>query len=479
MKTKHLIFALVGFAVALLSAPAFAADSVAMLATAGSFLGDLLTNPHSFATMAGAGIVAKPLSQAIGNELHRKNGGDDESTKRSVEAALKSITDQVNEFCQKNKGAIEDGAKLAKTAKEAVDELLTKQGELRERLQDVEQRLAKAQENGGQDSAAETAGDAFAKFMDENPELAKQIANVKQGQNFNIPMSRKAITNSGTTGLALAYPAQVVAPIQRPLERRLTIRDLLAVGRTDASAIFYPKESGFTNNAAVVSEGSLKPESDLTFTPTTEAVVTIAHWLRISKQMAADVPALVSYINSRLTYGLKLVEENQLLNGSGTGGNLEGIYTAATAYSNTTSLPNETDLDKIRLAILQAELAFAEVNGIVLHPTNWALMELTKDTTGQYVFARPQESATPRLWGRNVVATPAMTQGRFLVGDFAQHAQIFDREDASVSISAEDRDNFVRNMLTILVEERLALAIYRPEAFVKGRLESSTGPGAA
>jgi HK97 family phage major capsid protein len=421
------------------------------------------------------------LSQAVADELGRKNGGggggsDIDQVQKDVKASLDRITDQVKEFCERNKGAIEDGAKLAKAAKDAVDEVLTKQGELRERLQDVEQKLADANKGGGED--LETAGRAFEKYMDEHPELKASMANIKQGQSFTVPMDRKAITNSGATGASLNYPAQTVAPILQPLQRRLTIRDLLASGRTDASAIFYPRESGFTNSAAVVSEGSLKPESDLTFDPVTEAVVTIAHWLRISKQMAADVPALMSYINQRLVYGLKLVEENQLLNGSGTGGNLEGIYTAATLYANTTSLPNETDLDKIRLAILQAELAYAEVNGIVLHPTNWALMELTKDSTGQYIFARPQESAQPRLWGRNVVATPAMTSGRFLVGDFAQHAQIFDREDASVAISAEDRDNFVRNMLTILVEERLALAIYRPEAFIKGRLESSTGPTA-
>lgn len=413
-----------------------------------------------------------------GDQLRRKNAGDEkpEVTAKDVKAALDNINDQVQTFIKDNKSAIEDGAKLAKEAKATADELLAKQGELRERLQDAEQKLAKAKEGDAEEA---TAGDEFAKYLDEHPEIRSGIANMKQGQTFNVEVSRKAITNSGTTGAALNYPAQTVRPILEPLVRRLTVRDLLAQGRTNQAAIFYPKESGFTDNAAVVSEGSLKPESDITFTSVTEAVVTIAHWLRISKQMAADVPALVSYINNRLTYGLKLKEEDQLLNGSGTGGNLEGIYTAATLYSNTTSLPNETDVDKIRLAILQAELAYAEVNGIVLHPTNWALMELTKDTTGQYVFAQPQNSTAPRLWGRSVVSTPAMTQGRFLVGDFAQHAQIFDREDASVAISSEDRDNFVRNMLTILVEERLALAIYRPEAFIKGRLESSTGPGAS
>lgn len=406
----------------------------------------------------------------------RKNAGDgDGDVAATVKAQLASINDQVSGFIAANKSAIEDGAKLAKSAKDTADELLAKQGELRERLQDVEQKLAKHGE-GGDDAAVESAGDLFAKYTDEHPEFKAGLANIRAGQTFAVEVGRKAITNSGTTGAALNYPAQTVRPILEPLQRRLMVRDLLAQGRTNAAAIFYPKESGYTNSAAVVSEGSLKPESDLTFTSVTEAVVTIAHWLRISKQMAADIPALTSYINNRLIYGLKQEEEDQLLNGSGTGGNLEGIYTAATLYSNTTSIANETDVDKLRLAILQAELAYAEVNGIVVHPTNWALMELTKDTTGQYVFAQPQNSTAPRLWGRSVVATPAMTQGRFLVGDFAQHAQIFDREDASVAISSEDRDNFVRNMLTILVEERLALAIYRPEAFIKGRLESSTGP---
>lgn len=391
-----------------------------------------------------------------------------------IKAALKKIGDDVKEAGEKALKEAEKSGTLVQSTKDTVDKLLTEQGELKSRLAEIEQKTVRG---AGSEAAAEDAGSVFEKFLDDNPEVKTQLERITQGKTISVPMHRKALTNSGTTGAALNYPAQTVAPIVRPLQRRLTIRDLIAPGRTDAAAIFYPKESGFTNGAAVVSEGSLKPESNLTFDPTTEAVVTVAHWLRISKQMAADVPALVSYINSRLTYGLKLVEENQLLNGSGTGGNLEGIYTAATAYTNLTSLPNETDIDKIRLAILQAELAFAEVNGIVLHPTNWALMELTKDTTGQYVFARPQDATTPRLWGRDVVATPAMTAGRFLVGDFAQHAQIFDREDASVAISAEDRDNFVRNMLTILVEERLALAIYRPEAFIKGRLETATGAG--
>jgi HK97 family phage major capsid protein len=270
-----------------------------------------------------------------------------------------------------------------------------------------------------------------------------------------------------------------MATPQLPLLRRLTIRDLLMPGRTDKAVIFYPRETGFTNNAAPVSEGSLKPKSELTFDMVTETVRTIAHLMDVSLQMLDDVPYIRSYIQNRMIYGLKLKEEAQLLTGSGTGQNLEGIYTAATAYSQPAGASiggtaSETDLDKLRLAMLQVELALAYTTGIVLHPTDWANIELLKNTLGNYLFTNPQNTTTGRIWGRDVVSTPAMTQGTFLVGDFAQHAQILDRQDANVAISFENKDNFERNMATIRIEERLALAIYRPEAFVKGTLESAS-----
>jgi HK97 family phage major capsid protein len=178
---------------------------------------------------------------------------------------------------------------------------------------------------------------------------------------------------------------------------------------------------------------------------------------------------LQSYIDGRLRYGLKLVEEDQLLNGGGTGTDLNGIYTQATASTaNLAVVSAPTKIDVIRVAMLQAALAEFPPNGVVLHPTDWAGIELTKDTAGAYIIGNPQDSAQPRLWGLPVVATQAMTLDKFLVGAFGMGAQIFDRQDANVAISTEDASNFRQNLVTILAEERLALAVYRPEAFVKG-----------
>lgn len=396
-----------------------------------------------------------------------------------VMSAFKKKTDEVTELGRKLLADNEAGRKTADEDKQKLDAALTEQGDLKSRLTEIEQAVSKKlKEITSLHQAGDPLGDTLRKAYEEQ-KLADYFANPNKlrEKSVNIAIERKALVNTGVTGAALNFPGQQILdrPLQ-PLQRRLTIRDLLAQGRTTKSVLFYPRETGFTNNAAPVSEGSLKPKSELTFELITEPVRTIAHLFDVSLQMLDDVEYIQSYIEGRGMYGLKLVEENQLLNGSGTGQNLEGIYTAATAYSQPagSEVTAEQDLDKLRLAMLQVELAYAFTTGIVLHPTNWANIELLKDANFQYLFTNPQNTTTGRIWGRDVVSTPAMTVGRFLVGDFAAHAQIFDRQDANIAISFENKDNFERNMATIRIEERLALAIYRPEAFVKGVLESAS-----
>ena len=148
---------------------------------------------------------------------------------------------------------------------------------------------------------------------------------------------------------------------------------------------------------------------------------------------------------------------------------MNGIHTQATAYKAPIDITGATKVDTLRLAMLQASLADVFATGHVLHSQDWAEIELLKDSTGAYLFANPFGSITQVLWGLPVAETnqPAM-QGKFLTGGFAEAAQIFDREDANVVISTENADDFEKNMISIRCEERLALSVYRPEAFIKG-----------
>ncbi|HHQ8374468.1 TPA: phage major capsid protein [Salmonella enterica subsp. diarizonae] len=128
----------------------------------------------------------------------------------------------------------------------------------------------------------------------------------------------------------------------------------------------------------------------------------------------------------------------------------------------------------MRLAILQAVLAEYPASGFVLNPIDWAAIELTKDGEGRYIIAQPVNGSVARLWGLPVVETQAMAQNNFLTGAFSMAAQIFDRMEIEVLLSTENEDDFVRNMVTIRAEERLAMAVYRPEAFVTGQVTASS-----
>lgn len=191
--------------------------------------------------------------------------------------------------------------------------------------------------------------------------------------------------------------------------------------------------------------------------------------MKASRQILDDFSQLRSIIDQRLLYGLAYVEEGQLLNGDGTGQNLHGIIPQATAYAAAFTPDAPTAIDTLRLAQLQAALAEYPATGHVLHPTDWARIELTKDTTGRYIIGNPQGTIGPTLWGLPVVATQAIAADKFLTGAFRLGAQLFDRWDARVEAGFVN-DDFIKNLVTILAEERLALAVYRPEAFIYGDL---------
>lgn len=399
-------------------------------------------------------------------------GSEDEAEKikKEIKSALDSVKTELKEDAKKALDEVKKSGGLSQETKTKVDQLLTSEAELKARLEELEQKYARR--TADNDNAPKSIGEKFI----ESDEF-KKFQGEKGKRKMHLEF--KAVTNitSATTGTGaagdLVRPDRLNVMVATP-DRRMTVRDLITPGRTNSNLVEYVKETGFQNSAAVVAEGAAKPQTDIAFDLVTTPVVTIAHWVKASNQIIADAPMLASYIDGRLTYGLQYVEEQQLLNGSGSGGNINGIYTQATAYSEpaggnpTGNTP--TPIDIIRLALLQAELAEYPATGIVLNPTQWCAIELQKDDNGRYIIGNPQAEGQARLWGRPVVTTQAMANDKFLVGAFKLGAQVFDREEANVQISTEDGDNFIKNMVTIRAEERLALAVYRPEAFIKGDL---------
>jgi HK97 family phage major capsid protein len=390
-----------------------------------------------------------------------------EAEYKAAAAELKLATDEVKRFAERVEREIKNLGDATGETKTNADKALVEMNGLKATVADLEQKMAR-RGDAEREPEMKSAGAQFV----EADEVKSML---EQGERWrgHLQLEVKAITTASSGGQSVGsslVPAQRVPGIIEIPRRRMTIRNLLAQGRMTSGSIEYAKENVVTNNAATVAEGALKPESNITYTMASTTAKVIAHWIPASKQILSDAPMLMSMIDSRLRYGLEQVEETQILMGDGTGQNLLGLMPQATAYAAPITIADATRIDTLRLAALQAALAEYEADGYVMHPSDWAAIELTKDTTGQYIIGNPQGTIAPTLWGLPVVATQAMTVNNFLTGSFRMAAQIWDRWDATVLISTEDRDNFVKNMVTVLAEERLALTVYRPAALVKGTL---------
>ncbi|RUT32637.1 phage major capsid protein [Arsenicitalea aurantiaca] len=383
-----------------------------------------------------------------------------------IKAEHKQAVDAVKAIAEEALGKAKAGEELTSSLKEKADDALIKMNGLTEQVAELSQKLARA-DHGGQEGH-KSYGEQFIEL----DELKALKDSPRSGASASMPIKADittATTNAaGSAGAGIA-PNRLPGVLEMP-RRRLTVRDLLTPGNTDSPLIQYIQETGFTNNAAPVAEGGLKPQSDLKLTDKDVSTKVIAHWFRASKQILSDFAQIRSMIDGRLLYGLAMVEEGQLLNGDGTGENLHGIIPQATSFAVPTGAVTPTpftSLDVLRLAMLQAALAEYPATGHVLNPIDWSNIELTKDGEGRYIIANPQGTTQPTLWGLPVVSTQAMAVGKFLTGAFRLGAQIFDQWASRIEVGFQN-DDFVRNKVTILAEERLALAVYRPEAFIYG-----------
>lgn len=387
-----------------------------------------------------------------------------------IKSAIEEKTKESDNILRQVQSDITNFGKAQEGTKEAMAKITEENQKLHGRLNELEQKLAEAPAKGKGRTRSDDQKSAGELFV-ESQELKDFAA--RGGKGHSAAFKLKAITSLDASGGLGIWSDRLPGVLQEP-DRPLTIRALLDSGRTSSNLIEWVKENVFTNSADVVSEGAQKPESNITFTREDVPVRTIAHWIHATRQVLADFPQLQTIINGRLSYGLKLVEEDQLLLGDGTGNNILGLIPQATAYNTGLNRVGDTFIDVIRHAILQVRLSFYPASGVVLTPTDWHNIELTKDNENRYLMANPSGNMPAMLWGRPVVESDALPEDEFLVGAFRMAATVFDREDASIMVSTEDRDNFVKNMVTILCEERLALAVSRPAAFVHGNFPAGS-----
>jgi HK97 family phage major capsid protein len=380
--------------------------------------------------------------------------------------ALDSVEAKLNAISTKAEGEMATLGKVSADTKAAIETIGIEQRTLADRLLAIEQKGSSMPEA----KADESYGAQFVKSSGYETLMkngAKGRANVE-------------LKNTVTNAIGNTYSERRPGIVEGAF-RVFTIEDLLTAIPTSSNAIDWVKENVFTNAAAETAEGTAKPQSSITFSTGTMPVSTVAHWIKITRQLAMDNAALAAYINRRMVYGVNLRVEAQLVAGNGTAPNLSGLtntgnftahgYTTASLTALGLSATNRFDL--IGKMIGDCALADYPADAVVLNTADWWTMRLTKDTQGRYLLGDPAVNAPPTLFGLPVVASNAMTTDSVLVGSLTQAATLHNREGIIVDMSDSDENNFQLNLITLRAERRLALTVEKPAAIRFGDLTPS------
>lgn len=304
---------------------------------------------------------------------------------------------------------------------------------------------------------------------------------------FDAMSTKDIFTMSGGTHTTPAFGHGEDVGISERQRRPNRVRDLFPAERTTANILHGIRQTGFVNNARPVAERyaadgvspatggptdvfGRAPRSTLQFTPYVAPIATISHLEYIHNNTLADESRLRSIIDRDMIDGVKLAEDYQVLFGNGQGENLLGV-TQTPGIQTYTGVSGEKFTKQLRRAMTLSILAYYDPNGIVLHPLDFEEIELEEDGQGAYrVAVSVAIGAEKRVWRLNVIDTPAMVEGKFLMGSFGLGAKLYDRETVSVQVSTENAHNFEENVCTVKASERIGLAVDRPESFVYGTL---------
>lgn len=301
----------------------------------------------------------------------------------------------------------------------------------------------------------------------------------------SAPIGVKSLFTGGSSTSAGAFVVNERTDIVEPLGRKtLTIRDLVSNRRTGSDTVEFVQQTSHTNAAAVVAEattaaartapgtagalvpaagGGYKPEGSWAYQVVQANVKTIAEWVPVTKRALADVAQLEGLINDELVRDVAEAEEGQILNGDGTGENFTGINSTSGIQTQAWA----TDfITTTRKAVTKAKtVGRVTPTAWVLNPADAEALDLLKDGESRYYYGGPQDIGQRTLWGYPVVESESQASGTGLLGDFSR-AVIWDREQTSVTMSDSHDDFFVRNLVAVLAEERLAFGVTRPTAFV-------------
>ena len=370
---------------------------------------------------------------------------------KAAQLKLKGLEDKINA----------GDAEAIKAAGELTIEIeqLQEQIKAAEKAQALLEQIGKKEgegDAGTQEKQARTLGDHFINAVKKTGVHAKR---------FSVAASEfKAATDTQTSPAGISqYATDLDRNVVTAPRTALVIRDLFGAENISGNSLTYLIEGAVEGAPAVTAEGAEKPQIHFANpTPKTVSLNKIACHIKESDEYISDYPFLASAINGRLLYQLGLVEQNNLV-ASLTG--TSGIQADSSSWAASTKAEELADLVFTAMMDVQEASGFA-ADAIVMAPATWQTLRLGKDGESRYYgggyFADGQGK---QLWGIPVVVTTAVTASQVIVGAFKACGSVVQKGGVSVEATNSNEDDFVKNLMTIRAEERLALAVRRPAGF--------------
>lgn len=280
--------------------------------------------------------------------------------------------------------------------------------------------------------------------------------------------------DSGSDGwLPVGSPQLHVGSIQR---RRMFVRDLMSVQPTGLRVVPYVRETNQLTNetgAQMTSEGSAKAEVTMTFENYSAIIEKITAWIPVTDEITSDAPTLRGYIDTRLEYMVMIREEQQILAGSGTSPQIQGLATLPGVQTH--GAVSGDYPGTLVGAIGKVENVDGEADGVVTNPIDyWTAVGKRHDEQFDNGFGGNAPSTVSGItWGLPAVRTRAMTSGSAWVASWRLGGTVFDRQQTTIKVGDQHSDYLIRNLLVILIEKRMGAAWHRPNLFVQTTVPTS------
>jgi len=378
-------------------------------------------------------ITALAAMPALGS-LRTKDRGDGDDSLGEISRKLVTVVDNVKEFGES---------------------IRQENTELKARLSELEQKAARSPGGGGTGSATSVGelivkSDQIGLIRDERQRSAKVF--VKQSAKAALVGINGFVTGSGNGTYPAAPEHLGLVPTALPQVRLI---DALPSRPVSTDSVDYVKLNGTGGADYQEGQGVEKAEKTFAGVLTSAKVQTIAVHTTVSKQLLDDEPALQDEIDRIFQNDLRQKTQRELLIGDGAQFHIPGLIGQATAVTGVTGDP----ADRIGLVAAQMDDAGYTPSLIVLNRTDWFGIQITKDDNGNYMFGSPTAGVPAALWGIRIVVAPNVPSDTALLIDTSK-VKVLDREQPSLYITRDHMDYATKNLVLLLAEIRVGLAVY-------------------